>query len=59
MSQYFPKPCEPFGGYINFKVDLSSYAAKTDFKNATGIDASKSAAKSDLACSKALIDTFI
>ena len=53
MSQYFPKPCERFGGDINFKVDLSSYAAKTDFKNATGIDASKSAAKSDLPCSKA------
>ena len=22
MSQYFPKPYEPFGGDINFKVDL-------------------------------------
>ena len=32
MSQYFPKPYEPFGGYINVKVDLSSYATKTDIK---------------------------
>ena len=23
MSQYFPKPYEPFGGDINFKADLS------------------------------------
>ena len=23
MSQYFPKPFEPFGGDINVKVDLS------------------------------------
>ena len=30
MSQYFPKPCEPFGGDINVKVDLSKYAAETD-----------------------------
>ena len=24
MSQYFPKPYEPFGGDINVKVDLSN-----------------------------------
>ena len=29
MSKYFPKPYEPFGGDINFKVDLSNYATKT------------------------------
>ena len=28
MSQYFPKPYEPFGGYINVKVYLSDYATK-------------------------------
>ena len=33
MSQYFPKPYEPFGGDINVKVDLSNYAMKTDLKN--------------------------
>ena len=33
MSQFFPKPYEPFGGDINVKVDLSSYTAKADIKN--------------------------
>ena len=32
MIQYFPKPCEPFGGDINVKVDLSNYATKKDIK---------------------------
>ena len=26
MSQYFPKPYEPFGGDINVKNDVSNYA---------------------------------
>ena len=30
MGQYFHKPYEPFCGDINVKVDLSSYATKTD-----------------------------
>ena len=33
MSQYFPKPYEPFGADINVKVDLSNYATKSDVKN--------------------------
>ena len=28
MSQYFPKPYEPFGGDINVEVDLSNYCNK-------------------------------
>ena len=40
MSQYFPKPYEPFGGDINIKVDLSNYATKAELKNATRIVAS-------------------
>ena len=48
MSQYFPKPYKRFGGDINVRIDLSNYATKTDLKNATGIDISKLAAKSDL-----------
>ena len=32
MSQCFPKAYEPFGGDINFKVDFSNYATKTDLK---------------------------
>ena len=46
MSQFFPKPYEPFTGDINVKVDLSNYATKADLKNATGIDTSNLAAKS-------------
>ena len=56
MSQYFPKPYVPFRGDINVKVDLSNYAIKTDLKNATGIDTSKLAAKSDLVSLKAEAD---
>ena len=32
MSQYLPKPYQTFGGDINIKVDLSSYATKLDLK---------------------------
>ena len=32
MSQYFPKPDEPFGEDINVTVDLSNYATNIDFK---------------------------
>ena len=49
MSWYFPKPYEPFGGDINVKVDLSSYATKTDIKNILHIDTSSFALKSNLA----------
>ena len=37
-SQYFPKPFRSFGGNINTKVDLSSYATKTDLKNERNAD---------------------
>ena len=56
MSQYFPKPYEPFGGDINVKVDLSNNATKADLKNATGIDTFKLALKLNLANLKAKID---
>ena len=56
MSQYFPKPYEPFGGYINVKVDLSSYATKTDIKNILHIDTSSFALKSNLASLKTEVD---
>ena len=49
MSRYFPKPYEPFGGDINVKVDLSSYATKTDIKNILHINTSSFALKSNLA----------
>ena len=56
MSQYFPKPYEPFGGNINVKVDLSNYARKIDFKNAAGVNTSKLAAESDLVSLKAEVN---
>ena len=56
MIQYFPKPYEPFGGDINVKVDLSNYATKADLKDATGIDTSNFALKSNLASLKTEVD---
>ena len=49
ISQHFLKPYKSFGGNIIVKVNLSNYATKLDLKNATGIDTSQLAAKSDLA----------
>ena len=56
MRQYFPKPYEPFGGDINFKVDLSNYATKTNLKNISHIDVSSYTLKSNLASLKTEID---
>ena len=55
MSQYFPKPYEPFGGNINVKVDLSNYATKTDLKNVTHVDVSSFALTANLAIMLILI----
>ena len=56
MSQYFPKPYEPFGGDINVKVDLSNYATKTDIKNISHVDTSSFALKTNLANLKHEVD---
>ena len=56
MSQYFPKPYKPFGGDINFKVDLSNYATKTDLKDLSHVDVSSFALKSNLASLKTQAD---
>ena len=40
MTQYFPKPYEPFSGDINVKVDLLNYGTKTDIKNISHVDTS-------------------
>ena len=56
MSQYFPKPCEPFGGDINVTVDLSNYATKDDIKNITHVDTSSFALKTNLANLKSEVD---
>ena len=52
MSQYFPKPYEPFGGVINVKVDLSNYATKAEIKNISHVDTLSFALKTNLASLK-------
>ena len=56
MSQYFPKPYEPFGGDLNVKVYLSNYATKTYLKNVTHVDTSSFALKTNLTSLKAEVD---
>ena len=51
-NRYVPKPYKPFGRDINFKVDLSNYATKTDIKNISHIDTSSFAPKPNLASLK-------
>ena len=56
MSQYFPKPYEPFGGDINIKVDLSNYATKADIKHISHVDTSSFAWRANLASLKTEVD---
>ena len=56
MSQYFPKPYEPFGGDINVRVDLSNYATKDDIRNITHVDTASFALKTNLANLKSEFD---
>ena len=56
MSQYFPKPYEPFGGDIIVTVDLSNYATKDDIKNITHVDTSSFALKKKLPNLKTEVD---
>ena len=56
MSQYFPKPYEPFGGDINVKVDLSNYATKAEIKNISHVDTLSFALKTNLASLKTEAD---
>ena len=56
MSQYFPKPYEPFGGGINVKVDLSNYATTAAIKNISHVDTSNFALKTNLANLKTEVD---
>ena len=56
MTQYFPKPYEPFNRDINVKVDLFNYATKTNVKNITHVDTSGFALKTNLASLKTEVD---
>ena len=55
MSQYFP-PYKSSGRNIKVKLDLSSYATKTDLKNVTYVDVSSFASKTNLASLKTEVD---
>ena len=59
MSQYFPKPYEPFGGDIGVKLDLSNYATETDLKIVTDVDVSSFALKTNLASLKTEVDSEV
>ena len=39
MSEYFPEPKSSWAR-VKVELDLSSYATKADFKNATDVDTS-------------------
>ena len=56
MSQYFPKPYEPFREDINVKADLSNYATKAYIKNVSHVDTSSFALKTNLAYLKTEVD---
>ena len=51
----FQKP-NYLGASVKVELDLSNYAAKTDFKNATGVDTPDFAKKTDLANLKSDVD---
>ena len=59
MSQYFPKPYEPFVGDINVKIDLSNYATKADTKNISRVDTSRFTLKTNLANLKTEVDKLV
>ena len=56
LSQYFPKPYEPFGEDINVKVDLSNYATKAEIKNISHVDTLSFALKINVANLKTEVD---
>ena len=56
MSQYFPKPYEPFGGDVNVKVGLSNYATTADIKNISHVDTSSFPLRTNLANLKTEVD---
>ena len=47
MSEYFPEP-KSSGEKVEDELDWYNYAAKTDLKNAAGVDTSKYAKKVNL-----------
>ena len=58
MSKYFPEP-KFLGERVKVELDLFSYATKADIKNATGVDTSSFAKKTDLVNLKVVFTTFL
>ena len=56
MSQQVPNQFRSFGRNIDVKVDLSSYATKSNLKNVTQADTSNFALKRNLANLKTAVD---
>ena len=56
MNQYFPKLHEHYIGNVKVELDLSNFVTKADLKEATAVDTSNLASKSDLAGLKAEVD---
>ena len=56
MSEYFPTSFKRFERNVNVKVDLSNYATKTEIKNISHVDTSRSALKRNLANLKTEVD---
>ena len=55
MSEYFSKP-KSLRANVKVELDLSNYATKAELKNATGVDTSDFAKKTDLAHLKSDVD---
>ena len=56
MSQCVPKLYNHGGGKVKVELDLANYSTKSDLKEATGIDTSMLASKTDVAAVKAKVD---
>ena len=59
MSKYYPEPYQPFDGDINVRVDLSSYATKSDIKNISHVDTLSFALTKNLANLKTEFDKLV
>ena len=57
MSDYFPKP-KSLGTNLKVELDLYNYTTKVDFKNASGVDTSNFAKKTDLGNLKSDIENL-
>ena len=55
MGEYFPNR-KSLGANVQVHLELSNYATKSDSKNATGVDTSDFAKKTDLANLKSDVD---